>query len=652
MKGMTGYTHRCLPILLAILAMHSTAQAGTPFKLDEVLDIADFKPHGEYYKATVPDTLDLAEVAKLSLNALVGNMEPDQFYGVYQGFWLNKDKPAHPFALTWNITVKNARTIPAMRVMCGSEFGVEQEYGAVHALMSEIRSDGHMYYPFHCQGPPKGTSYPQTNASMMFVMLARQGLDGNPGWDQWIDLLAKGLRNDAILVEDRAFYPMQAGIDPHGGWHIMNTGGEPPYEKSERPFDYDPEKEPESDAMGYEGAAKAEANRAMSALAKHYMRTGNRESLEIAQRIRRFAMKPAMWWENSDEKRYPGYEHGIWMGHFHNGTQGLLGLLDVAKATGSDWQKEFCREYYENIRRNGIVRMGWFPCWSAPEHNGARPANLAELTEPCAIGDFIVDAVMMSDSGLGDYWDDVDYAVRNHLLEQQIVDLEQMRRITGIRAGTEKDGLLRRFRGGFMGCTLTRGYQRNTSGCCTVNGAQGYYYAWHGITRFEDRVATVNLFLNRASAHMDIDSHLPYEGRVVLHNKLAETAIVRIPGWVDMDAVTYRIKRRRSLGFGVREFKADPPRFGNRVILENLKDGDLVTIEFAVPEWTDRYTMNEKVYTVNFRGSTVMEIGPREGDNPETDYILYQRDHMEGDAAPMREVTRFVSDRLVPPVIF
>jgi hypothetical protein len=639
-------------VLLIAVAIQMPLHGKTPYDLDEVLNIEDFKPHGESYEATVPETLDLAEVAKLSLNALVGNMDADQSYGVYQGFWLNKDKPAHPFALTWNITVKNVRTIPAMRVMCGSEFGVEEEYGAVRALMSEIRNDGNMYYPLHCQGPPKGTSYPQTNASMMFVMLARQGLDGNPAWDQWFNLLAQGLQENAILVEDRAFYPMQAGIDPHGEWHIMNTGGDPPYEKSKRPFDYDPEKEPESDAMGYEGAAKAEANRAMSALAKHYMRTGDQKSLDIAQRIYRFSMKPAMWWENSDEKRYPGYEHGIWMGHFHNGTQGLLGLLDMAKATGSDWQKEFCREFYENIRRNGIVRLGWFPCWSAPERNGDRPANLAELTEPCALGDFIVDAVMMSDAGLGDYWDDVDYTVRNHLLEQQIVDLDQMRRITDIEAGSERDAMLKRFRGGFMGCTLTRGYQKNTAGCCTVNGAQGYYYAWHGITRFKDGIATVNLFLNRASRHMDIDSYLPYEGKVVLHNKLAKTALVRIPSWLDRETVSYRIQRKGNFGFGKKEIEVQPPRFGNRVILEDLKPGDKITLEFPVPEWTDRYTMNKKVYTVKFRGSTVMEIGPREDDNPDIEYILYQRDHLKGDKAPMHEVTRFVSDKLVPPVIF
>jgi len=66
--------------------------------------------------------------------------------------------------------------------------------------------------------------------------------------------LAKGLSNSAILVEDRAFYPMQAGSTSKASGHVMNTEGEPPYGRSKRPFEYDPLKEPESDAMGYEGA--------------------------------------------------------------------------------------------------------------------------------------------------------------------------------------------------------------------------------------------------------------------------------------------------------------------------------------------------------------------------------------------------------------
>jgi hypothetical protein len=629
--------------LLSVMQGSLYAEA-PPFDIGEVLARKEIlMPEGTAYEATVPDTLDLAEHARLSLNALIGNMDPEQHYGVYQGFQLTKAAPAHPYAITWNITVKNARTIPTLRVMTGDDYGLTDEYGMLRALLGEIRDDGLMYYPFQCQGPPEGTSYPQTNACLAMALLNRQALDGNPQWQKWIDLLAKGLRDVAIRVDDRAFYPMQAGIDRQGKWHLMNLEGEPPYGRGERPFTYDPLKEPESDALGYEGAARAEANRTLAFLATHYKMRDRRDSLDRADMILRFVLKPGMWDPNSDEKRYPGYEHGIWAGHFHNGTQGLCSLLETALATNSDWLKEFCREGYEHTRRNGIIRMGWFPAWSRPEDKGNHHPVLGELTEPCALGDMIVAAVLLSDAGLGDYWDDVDCIVRNHLVEQQITDLDQMRRITGIAPGTEADQRLQRFRGGFAGCGVTRMHQPTLAGCCTANGAQGFYYAWHGITRFDKGVARVNLFLNRASPWMDVDSYLPYEGKVVLHNKMAQTALVRIPAWLDGDSVKCHVRRAKSADDTV----LMPARVGNLLVCEKLQSGDDVTLEFAVPESDDRYTINGKKYTLRFRANTVVEITPRDGE-AESDYRLYLRDRFRETKAPLHRVPRFAARKLVP----
>ena len=75
-----------------------------------------------------------------------------------------------------------------------------------------------------------------------------------------------------------------------------------------------------------------------------------------------------------------------------------------------------------------------------------------------------------------------------------------------------------------------------TYGWCSANGSIGLYYAWESITRFRNGVATVNLFLNRASSWMDVNSYLPYEGKVDLHNKEAWMALVRIPNWVENES--------------------------------------------------------------------------------------------------------------------
>jgi hypothetical protein len=631
-----------VPVLLAARVNGKDDEGLRP---DDVLKREAIPAKGKWYDAVVPGTLDLAEKAKLSINVLTNSMDPE----IYHGIWTITFDPVpkrsgYP---TWDIAPKYARTLPTMRLMCGSDVGLDAEYGLMRALLSAVGDDGLMYNPFDGPGAPKGTSYPQLDALLIFAMYNRYTLDGNPVWLKWIDRVAKGLRRVAIPVQDRAFYPMQSGIDRQGKWHIRNMEAEPPFNRK-GPWKYNPTDEPKADAEGFEGAARAEANRAISALAMHYQLSGERASLETAQKVLRFVLKPGIWAPNSDEKRYPGSEHGIWMGHFHNGTQGLSPLLDMAQAADSPWLKEFAREYHEHVHRNGIVRMGWFPAWSSPERYKLHP-SLAEITEPCAVGDFIVNAVRLSDAGLGDFWDDVDYTVRNHLVEQQFSDAEPLRRQLGLRAGSAEDDLLKKFVGGFYTCSPTRLESNSIATCCTVNGAQGLYYAWHGITRFNNGVATVNLFLNRAAPWMDVDSYLPYEGKVVLHNKEARVAMVRIPGWLDGEKI-----RCRSLSVAAQqgESKADtqgqavtPARAGNYLVFEGLKKGDTIILEFPVPHSSDRYTINGKKYTVIFKGSTIIDIGPRDHGR----YLqLYQRDAYRADKAPMRKVRRFVADQLVP----
>src|SRR5688500_9399296 len=123
-------------VLLALAAAARAQTSGTLQQLpapDELLDSKRMQPQGQFYEAEVPATLDLAERARLSVHNLTSNVEPAKFYAVYQAypFLENPDKPA---GLTWNITVKNARTLPLMRVMCGSNENLEVEREMMKAL--------------------------------------------------------------------------------------------------------------------------------------------------------------------------------------------------------------------------------------------------------------------------------------------------------------------------------------------------------------------------------------------------------------------------------------------------------------------------------------------------------------------------------------
>jgi len=51
-------------------------------------------------------------------------------------------------------------------------------------------------------------------------------------------------------------------------------------------------------------------------------------------------------------------------------------------------------------------------------------------------------------------------------------------------------------------------------------------------------------------------------------------------------------------------------------------------------------------HTITFRGSTVIDIKPRE-EKPGT-YPMYLRDHFRAKKAPMRTVTRYVAEMILP----
>ena len=179
----------------------------------------------------------------------------------------------------------------------------------------------------------------------------------------------------------------------------------------------------------------------------------------------------------------------------------------------------------------------------------------------------------------------------------------------------------------------------HAGGCCTGNATQALYYAWDSIIRCNNGVAQVNLLLNRVSPWMDIASYLPYEGKVVLKNKKAEVASVRIPRWVNKSKVKVERSSRASKLMWT----------GNNLLLTSLKFNDVITISFPVQERTEKavLTANNTEYTFSFRGNTVVDIQPRtELTGPV--YPTYQRDLLKSDTAPMKTKTCFVSDVMIP----
>ena len=164
----------------------------------------------------------------------------------------------------------------------------------------------------------------------------------------------------------------------------------------------------------------------------------------------------------------------------------------------------------------------------------------------------------------------------------------------------------------------------------------GLYYAWEGITRCDGDEAQVNLLLNRAAPWLDVHRYLPYEGKVVIQNKMARRIAVRIPLWVNCSKLLCTVN-------------GDPRglcKVGAYQVFDDLRPGDRVELTFPVAEETVSYTASigteeETVYTMRMRSNTVTDISPRD-DSP-TAYSFYLRDHLKGDEAPLKKVRQIVA---------
>ena len=93
----------------------------TKYINSEIPDLDLPKYHAESHEATVPDTLDIAERARLALNALTETTNPEVDYEVY---WIVvfRFNPPHMFHSCWQSTTtgKFMMAVSFMRLITGS----------------------------------------------------------------------------------------------------------------------------------------------------------------------------------------------------------------------------------------------------------------------------------------------------------------------------------------------------------------------------------------------------------------------------------------------------------------------------------------------------------------------------------------------------
>jgi hypothetical protein len=508
-------------------------------------------------------------------------------------------------------------------------------------LLAAISPDDGLYYsvwkpdrPWHSTHPtglyadsPEDFAWVGALGRMMRAMLTWRERDGDARWDGRVQAMARGLAKIAIYRDNYAYYPDgghgQQFTYPRSGW--TNT------------------REPQSDLESGEGSVLDTIGHVIYGLARWAMTSGDAEALDLAEKITTFAMHPKMWGGLSEEIAVHGGEQGHFHTHPHAHMVGLRGILEYGWAVLDPRVLEFVRRSYENLRTRMIPRTGWFPA------NGVAANTYAE---GCNVGDLVALGIRLSDLGLGDYWEDVDAVTRNLLVEQQIVDADKLRAVAeaspkraerSALAGQETSaGMPERLVGAYSSeATANSLAAGGVGGCCTANATQGLYFAWEGALRCEGDVAQVNLLINRASRLVDVDSYLPYDGKVLLQNKAARRIAVRILSWID----------RKQLRLTVDGQNRAQSWVGSYLVIDDLKPGAAIALTFPISESQVSYTAHhrvwrhERVYTYTFRGSTVVDVSPKET-NPRN-IPIFERAQMCQGPAPMKRVTRFVPNTVL-----
>jgi hypothetical protein len=328
--------------------------------------------------------------------------------------------------------------------------------------------------------------------------------------------------------------------------------------------------------------------------------------------------------------------------HFHAHTASLLAMVEYAREAADDDMLAFAVRGYEYARRQGEVLSGYFPEFISPQ--------AYHTSELCEVADMIALAIKLSQAGAGDYWDDADRWTRNMFAEGQLIHTDWIARMptaglvppssvppSQVDPRSQTTELVaERNVGAFAGWPAMNdwyvGHGVGIMHCCTGNATRTLYQVWEAILHHADGALRVNLLLNRASRWADVDSYIPYEGRVDVRVKQPLALAVRVPEWALLSDVRCRVNgTEREVGWD-----------GRYAQVGQVGSGDVVAVTFPLVERIDQVDVQKARYTLVRRGNEIVAIDP-----PGRYAPLYQRQHYRAGRVRWREIEHFVSDETI-----
>jgi hypothetical protein len=159
-------------------------------EIENVIKAEELKPGGKYYKAEVPDTLDLAERAELAVRGITNFLNKNKNYECYGHGFFNTQKPyltnVYGGAPNWG---KILESLLMMRNISGSKQNLDIQEKTIEGMVKYCKANG---------------STP--TARMMMALMSLEQLHPQPELTEIINQLEESFHTSAKYEDNKAYY--------------------------------------------------------------------------------------------------------------------------------------------------------------------------------------------------------------------------------------------------------------------------------------------------------------------------------------------------------------------------------------------------------------------------------------------------------------
>jgi hypothetical protein len=527
----------------------------------------------------LPATINVIQRAESGLNALFGMLDHNRGLEPYCYTYLEA-RPA--YMSHWSGAISNVlpyalETVTMLRTMTNDTRYAAEARALEEAVISFLGSDGLIYDRVADSRPwnknlESGSSWNGDYASiagngrLVRAMSACFSCSGDKKWLGLIEKTANMLASLAVIDGDTAYYPN------------LGHGCDYGYFKE---ADFKSAAKPSRSQDGKRGFTLFYQAEVLGGLVKWYEISGDCKIIELCEKLVNFIMKPVFWGAVTEIDPVFGATRAHFWGNLSGALATLRNLMEYAMVSENYIIMEFVRDGYEWARHNLSMELG-----------------LDINIESSSIANLIGLSLMLTEAGQGDFIDDADSVFRNALVEAQITDIEALEylgkmgpeRPIGAEWGANLDkrmengifrqpfdgmetgdNVINRNIGAFCANLLEGRYQ---SSCITYHdtacGNMGFYDIWKGAVLHSNGVTTVNLFINHFTPWLNIESFLPYEGRVIIKSKQPQMISIRIPKNIGISSLLMTIN-------GV----AQKNELAGRYVFLPAKEGDIIELTYS-----------------------------------------------------------------------